>query len=1406
MKTCAVFVGWMAVMFATGARAEELPLLQTPQGKVFGTEHFAVRLDPQTGWAGDVLCDGQVVVKAAGTKQVFDLKQGDGWVTGNGSAIECLAVERVGTDTVRSRMKIRDWVVDGYVQLFPEKGMLRRWFEITWQGSADNKITGFWFQGGMLSLGEAGGYLYPARYPPRRTGTKELIANRKTYSGRSPCPVVAETGDGWSAIWITDELPDYSDRGSSGVTEGEHTIRVTQSFNMQGHVRKGVAQKVGDAWLWLQPNDAETALRRMGEWFRFVKQVPPEDRPDWLKRVILYSFHPGGTIGSQCKDLGGFKAATEFLPHIRRLSCNAIWLMPLEDKSIYWPRDYYKLQEGLGTPDDYKALTAKAHALGMRVWQDCVPHGGSNEYPRAKQHPEWLVQNEDGSTLHYWCFDFNWPTWIDYMSDVVSFYTREYGLDGFRIDACGGSKIPNWNPAIPYARASHAQAQGGFAMQRALRKAVKAIRPDGANLAEVGASVHGVVSDSTYDFDLCYHVLHDFRKVPAGVFVPRLRRWLHEQQCAEVPDLVRMRHLESHDSLRSGLWYGARPQRALLALISWIDGIPMVYHEMEDGNFDVFRKIFHVRSHVPELNIGEADYLSVTAPEGVFACLRTVTVPKEDSSVWHSDYAWDKTPQTPDRASVVLVNLDGREATGTVSVPLACLPETLRAAHTARDLMTGDALAVQNDAEACRVLVTLPAFGYTVVRFESASLPEMASAAGQEAAPSKPRPPMNTARQLELKTEAGTLLIDSATGLISGWRQDGVTLAGGMDLVLPRDLAKAGGQTTCRESSGGVAVTKQFGGHTLRLSYSRCKAGSIYVRATWQGGVPEGAAMVFDLPEAVVWQAQTAEGLFVSPFRVRHPKCDGVIGSIYRLPQGTAVTWDSRLHPFGLSCDRAWAAAVSAAGRTTAFGFYPSNLPASVQVLDRVGESHGMKVLVAWQSNENGVNFGQDELRFRLQTTVATKAATTDTGDPHLRIVGGGWEFVNTHFRARVARTGTLTGLWRKESDGWRQVLHHGSIYTDKGFGQDKRFAQENDVEATVRIEQDGPDIRLNFCGTLRGFGRFDKMGHPVLFYSSYTFGEGPAFRYAIAIKPPAVVDAKYAFLALQLKTEGVKSVTLSDADGVFLTDEQNAAGQRFAEVAKSPTSERVPCDVRLSDATAVTLRLGDVRWFGTSPDNVFMHGDDLYLAWMDGKPDNRGASQWNGLTCSVACDDTVAADDATVPLVVGRDAELLKDGDFEASGSGGTILLLSGEDVVRGSVQHDAWQLPPGAEYTVDSGNRCVMIEGDGQSYRLIRQTLPVSECVPGSKWLLTARVKGTGVQRADASWKTACLRWSVTAAGRGSFATTSLPWGDSSWQTLQVPLTVPEQLQSVTVELGMNGNKGTIWIDDVKIEQAQP
>ncbi|HRR34500.1 MAG TPA: alpha-amylase family glycosyl hydrolase [Kiritimatiellia bacterium] len=1383
----------------------EVPLRDDAQGTLFGTDRFAVRIDARNGWLAEVLCDGQPVVMAPATAQAYDIRQDGAWVTGTGQAIERLGVERMSPDTIRSRTRAGTWTVDAYLQLDPERRTLRRWFDVTWYGASPTKIKNFWVRSGVLPLAESGRYLLPAQYPPRSVAASALTADRRTSSWRSPYVVIGENGRGWSVVWALDELQPYSDRGSTGVEEGRGEMRVSQSFAMQGHMRNGVTQRVGDTWLWIQPNDAETALRRLPEWFATVGQMPPEGRPDWLKRVILYSFHPGGTIGSDCRDLGGFSSATALLPHIDALGCNAIWLMPLEDKSIYWPRDYYKLQEGIGSPEDFKAFTARARSLGMRVWQDCVPHGGGNEFPRAKAHPEWLAQNEDGSTLSYWCFDFNWPTWIDYMRGVVSFYMREYGLDGFRIDACGGSKIPNWNPAIPYARASHAQAQGGFAMQRALREEVRKVKPDGANLAEVGASVHGAISDATYDFDLCYHVLHDFRRVPADVFVPRLRRWLHEQQYAEIPDLVRMRHVESHDSLRSGLWYGADAQRALVALLSWIHGIPMVYHEMEDGHYEAYRRIFHVRRHVPELNTGTADYLSVSAPAGVFACLRSGDRPARAGTAWHDEYAWDTRPDAAARVSIILVNLGGKAVTGKVSVPSASLPEALRGAAWARDLMNGGRVAVRDGA--CEV--SLPAFGYTVLRLESAPLPPLAPVPEE----AQPRPATERAGGPALR--AGPLVADAKTGWARAWRTGWwreTPLR--MDVALPaawgRVSAVPARLTTVKD---GVDAEYVWQGHTLAVQ-QRETDGGVEIRAAWPGGAPVEAALVIALDAARAWYADTAEGRFESPFRVRHPgmSMQGVVGPIYRLPQGGAVLWDSRRHPFGLDAAHARVGVRLPDGRDLSLTFDPARLPASVRLLDRVGDRHGLHVAVMWRGDESGVAWGVDDLRIQIRSARGRDAASAGCGDPRLTAVGGGWQFENAHYRVRISRAGTLAGFWRRDGEGWQTVVRADGLYTDRGFARDgERMAQENDVEASVRIEpSEANGVRLSVTGELRGFGRFDKLGRPVRFCSVFTLGEGPAFRRLTAFQSTTVPAAVRAFLSQRTVFEGASGAMFRDAAGVILSREANRSQARTCETAKAEDPLRLPDDVRIACGDGAAVRLADLKWIGTRPGNVFLHGEDLHLAWLDGASGKVRPGVWHGVSMSVSCGDDVAAarGEARGIAACSASADVVQDGGFdEYEAAGGMLRLVQsgGGWPTERAASQVSWRLPEGCVGVREGDNPCLRIEGDGVSYRLIRQTLLPQAFLPGETWRLTARMRAEAVQKGDVDWKTACLRWCVEAEGRVSYHSVSLPEGDSAWREYSVPVTLPQQFDGIAVEAGLNGNRGRVWIDDVRVTKVK-
>ena len=744
----------------------------------------------------------------------------------------------------------------------------------------------------------------------------------------------------------------------------------------------------------------------------------------------------------------------------------------------------------------------------------------------------------------------------------------------------------------------------------------------------------------------------------------------------------------------------------------------------------------------------------------------------------------------------MLVNLNGHSVKGAVSVPLDALPKSLRDKTWMRDMMSGEKIAWVNGV----AQVALPAFGYTVLRIESKALPELPAIGESVAVEKRSRLP----EMLKIKTRSGTLLVDPVSGFATVWQSDHRTFASGMDLVLPETLARLKPEVACRQTDDGIDVTRKSGGHTLALRYSKTGDG-IEIRASWLGGVPQDAAVVFDMPAAAKWLAGTAEGTFESPFRVRHPLFDGTVGSIYRLPQGTAVAWDSRLHPFGLSAQRAWVGA-EVDGQVPVFGFDLAALPAAVQLLDRVGADRGMKVMMAWLDETFGARVGGSELTFTLRVLDGDAAVRpTGSGDTRFTEAGGGWLFENAHYRAQISRNGALTGLWRPQDGTWRKIAGVGGLYTDHGFSkEDKRYAQENDVEASARIEKVGDGVRLQFCGEMRGFYRFDKMGCPIRFYTSFTFGKEPSFRQTLAFnasRPP--VDGA-ACLAYLLPIEKASRVVFADAGGEFLKGSKDDGNARYAQTAKSAEPKRLPSDIRVCDANGVVLRMDDVMWFGAKPANIFMHGDQLHLAWMDGTSNCGGEGAWNGVSLSVACGEASIAPRDDVCLTQAGPVGLLRDGGFDQGLREGRVLVRSNRLLPQGAKSRSvAWFLPSGSEVVDLGNNRCVRVDGDGQEYRMIRQLLPAQVFRAGSKWRLSARLKGEGVEKAVENWKTVCLRWRVSAAGRTTCQTVSLPLGDSGWQDLSVEMTVPTDVNEVSAEAGLNGNKGRVWIDDVRVEE---
>ena len=551
------------------------------------------------------------------------------WLDEMGLARKLLMRTQPTADALELTVRAGDFELVERYRLDPKLPRLDRSATLIHRGKQAVKLRGFAFRTpGVLAATPDGVdpdntfYRFPCTWPPAGHRFADMTPGRKRGGGGgSIAPLLIQLSRTRCLLWATLG----TDSPSVHVTEGKGRLEVGQGLEAAGYLRPGKPQHIGAATMQVVDAAYWDALPALWDWMDGVGIKVPADRPEWVQDALLYSFHPGGTIGSGFRDLGGFKsAAAKLLPTVAELGCTAVWIMPVEQRSPYWPFDYYRFMDGLGTGDDYHALVRRAHGLGLHVLQDLVPHGGSPDSEHNKRHPEFMLRREDGSHLSYWLNDFALPAWQAYVAKVAAHYVEQYGVDGYRVDACYGSKELNWNPAVPYARASLSRLAGGLGMLRAIRAAVKKHKPaQGAILAETESARHLAESDADYDFSFCYRLCHEWRRRPAAQFVAHLRDYLEEQQHTVPRGAIRLRHIESHDSLRAQLWYGVRGMEAMYALSAWIHGMPLVYHEMEHGHSVALRHVNETRRIRPELSRGQALYRAVRCDQpAVFTCLR----------------------------------------------------------------------------------------------------------------------------------------------------------------------------------------------------------------------------------------------------------------------------------------------------------------------------------------------------------------------------------------------------------------------------------------------------------------------------------------------------------------------------------------------------------------------------------------------------------------------------------------------------------------------------------------------------------------------------------------------------------------------------------------------------------------
>lgn len=411
----------------------------------------------------------------------------------------------------------------------------------------------------------------------------------------------------------------------------------------------GDAVTLGDQSFWLSRGTRTAALAGVQEIYREIGLRAPGHAPPGLRSMVLYCGHPGGPPELNYRTYGGFRAIEAYLPTLESLGVDLLWFLPIWEHgdgvrwNLYSPFDHFRVSPLYGTEDELRRLAGAASKRGMRLMFDLVPHGPPDTTELAREHPEFVALTPEGKPAYAWeqlAFDNAHPGWQDYFRRVAEHDARDFGAIGARVDCAAGGPL-NWNPAATN-RPSRSSLAAGLGMTRAIREGFLRGRDEVVILPEeyTGANIYYRVADLTYDAQL-YFAMADLldRGASPGEWARTFQRFLHDQQQTLPPGALKMRWISNHDTVS---WtfqkkrpldaYGAGRMRALLALCALVEGVPMLYQGDEDpavyggrgpSSVDFLRRLYAVRKSRPELRDGRADYESVRATGGVFACTRS---------------------------------------------------------------------------------------------------------------------------------------------------------------------------------------------------------------------------------------------------------------------------------------------------------------------------------------------------------------------------------------------------------------------------------------------------------------------------------------------------------------------------------------------------------------------------------------------------------------------------------------------------------------------------------------------------------------------------------------------------------------------------------------------------------------
>lgn len=364
----------------------------------------------------------------------------------------------------------------------------------------------------------------------------------------------------------------------------------------------------------------------------------------WYRRPQSGDDHLGGTL----------TGVVQKLDYIESLGANVLYLTPIfESKSShkYHTRDYFSVDPGLGTEDDFRRLVDLCHARGMKVlldgvfhstgteffaFQEAVAHGPESDYWEWYEIESFPVQTEYPINYRAWgdlkempMLNMEHPPTYRYLQDVVTYWVREYDIDGWRLDTVDALSMR---------------------FLREARRNIRAIKPDAIIAGELWYDarpwLRGDALDSVMNYPVTRALVDFIAKGSIGPeeFSHRIgwqRGRYREPAWGQLWNL-----LSSHDIVRFFTEAEESVQRMQLAVLFQFlyPGVPLVYAGDEMGMtghslqgrcgllwdesrrvtvlMDIYRRASRMFHTCPEFRRGDFREVTASNETGLFAFSR----------------------------------------------------------------------------------------------------------------------------------------------------------------------------------------------------------------------------------------------------------------------------------------------------------------------------------------------------------------------------------------------------------------------------------------------------------------------------------------------------------------------------------------------------------------------------------------------------------------------------------------------------------------------------------------------------------------------------------------------------------------------------------------------------------------